>query len=197
MNARSGQAVEQAGRALSIARATRINLGCGPLARSGWINCDVRALPGVNLRCDLRRGLPLAPECVDYIVAMHLLQDLHYATIVPLLRELRRVLKPRGILRLGLPDLDKALRAYLTGDAGYFYVPDTHARSNGAKLITQLVWYGSVRTPCNFEFIEEALGSAGYRDIHRCAFGTTSSPWADLASLDNRERESLFVEASK
>jgi predicted SAM-dependent methyltransferase len=57
----------------------------------------------------------------------------------------RRILKPGGVLRLAVPDLDKAIRAYMKDDARYFHVPDEHARGIGAKLITQIIWYGSVR----------------------------------------------------
>jgi SAM-dependent methyltransferase len=175
----------------------KLNLGCGPMAPEGWINCDIRMLTGVDLCCDLRNGLPMADDCVDCIAAIHLLQDLAYPDIAPALREWLRVLRPGGVLRLAVPDLDKAVRAYLDGDKAYFYVPDSDARSAGAKLITQITWYGSVRTPCNFAFLSEWLDQAGYRDIGQCRFGATGSCFSDLPRLDNRERESLFVEAVK
>ena len=109
------------------------------------------------------------------------------------MRELHRVLKAGGVLRLAVPDLDCALRAYLARDARYFYVPDADARSMGAKLITQIIWYGSVRTPCTYDFIAEWLAAAGFAEIERVAFG--ASRMDGLATLDNRERESLFIEA--
>ena len=174
-----------------------INLGCGPMARPGWINCDAKNLPGVNLRCDLRSGLALRADYADYIAAVHVLQDLAYAEIVPALREIRRVLKTGGVLRLAVPDIDRAINAYVHRDAAYFYVPDEHARTIGGKLVTQIIWYGSVRTPCNFDFLRESLAAAGYQDIKRRAFGVTCSRFPQLASLDNRERETLFVEALK
>ena len=52
-----------------------------------------------------------------------------------MLGELRRVLKPGGVLRLGLPDAEKGFNAYLRGDLDYFLIPDEHAKSVGAKLI--------------------------------------------------------------
>lgn len=134
---------------------------------------------------------------MDYIVAIHMLQDLSYSDLLPVLAELRRVLKPDGILRLGLPDLDKAIDAYLRRDPAYFYVPDRDAASLGGKLITQLVWYGSVRTPFTYDFIAEWLVRAGFCDVKRCAFQRTYSAHADIVALDNRERESLFVEAAR
>lgn len=175
--------------------ARKLNLGCGPCAQAGWLNLDLRRADGVDVRADLLRGLPLADASIDCIAAIHVLQDLPWSQIEPALRELRRVLMPGGVLRLGLPDLDRAIQAYLSGDPGYFHVPDGDAASPGAKLVTQIVWYGSVRTPFTWDFARERLQAAGFCRIERCSYGCTHSIHADLAALDNRERESLFVEA--
>ena len=175
----------------------RLNLGCGPRPAPGWINTDVEAFDGVQLCGDVRDGLALADRSIDYAVAIHVLQDLPWADIPKALAELRRVLKPRAVLRLGLPDLDRAIAAYQRGDAAYFHVPDQDARSLGGKLITQLIWYGSVRTPFTYDYAEELLSAAGFREIRRCAFRRTASAHPEIAALDNRERESLFVEATR
>jgi SAM-dependent methyltransferase len=173
----------------------RLNLGCGPQPAPGWINADRERFDGVDLCGDIRDGLALADGAVQYAVAMHFLQDLPWGDIPGALRELRRVLAPGGVLRLGLPDLDRAIDAYRRGDAGYFFVPDADARSVGAKLVTQIIWYGSVRTPFTFDFAEELLLQAGYSGVVRCGFGRSASRFADIATLDNRETESLFIEA--
>ncbi len=175
----------------------RLNLGCGPRAAPGWINSDILRLPGVDLSCDIRQGLPLRGSTIDCAVAMRVLQDLAWADTRPALAELNRVLKSGGVLRLGLPDLERAMRAYLDRDADYFYVPDEDASSIGAKLIIQITWYGSVRTPFVFEFIEELLMQNGFERITRCRYKQTASLYPDIVQLDNRVRETLFVEASK
>ena len=176
--------------------AVRLNLGCGPNVAPGWLNIDLAPVAGA-VQGDLRAGLPLADSSVDCIAAIHVLQDLPWLDVMPALAEMRRVLKPGGVLRLAVPDLDRAIRAYLAGDRAYWYVPEEHAKSGGAKLVTQIVWYGSVRTPCNWDFVREWLLAARYRDAQRCAFGVTRAAFPELARLDNRQRESLFVEAVK
>jgi len=163
----------------------------------GWMHADRLDVEGIDFFCDIRAGLPVESDYFEYIVGIHMLQDLPYPDVLPALCELRRVLKPRGILRLGLPDLDRAIAAYLRRDHEYFYIGDEDASSVGGKLVTQLVWYGSVRTPFTYEFIEEWLRKAGFRDVARCAFKHTHSAYTDIVQLDNRERESLFVEAQK
>jgi SAM-dependent methyltransferase len=187
-------ATTRAGRQVAV---TRLNWGCGPRPVPGWLNSDRLDGPGIDLPCDIRAGLPLPAASVDYAVAVHVLQDLAYADVLPALHELRRVLRPGGVLRLAVPDLERAIRAFVGNDPAYFYVPDADARSVGAKLVTQIVWYGSVRTPFTWDFLGERLGRAGFRDVARCAFGQTHSPWPDIVTLDDRPRESLFAEAAR
>jgi len=173
----------------------RLHLGCGPFAAAGWINVDRIALAGVDVVADLCAGLPFAERSLDAVVAIHVLQDLPWGDVPGALGELRRVLRSGGVLRLGLPDLDRAIDAYRRGDHRYFHVPDQDAASIGAKLVTQIVWYGSVHTPFTFDFAEERLRAAGFRDVARCAFRESRHGDPALAALDNRERESFFVEA--
>ena len=175
----------------------RLNWGCGPRARPGWINSDRRTGEGIDLSCDILHGLPLESDGLDYIVSIHALQDLAYADVLPALRELRRILKPGGVLRLGLPDLDRAIRAYLRHDHAYFYVPHEDARSIGGKLVTQMIWYGSIRTPMTSDFLEEWLQKAEFTRVNRCGYQETKSRYPEIVELDNRERESLFAEAVK
>jgi SAM-dependent methyltransferase len=182
---------------MTIPGLRRLNWGCGPCTALGWINADRKAGAGVDLRCDIRDGLPIRANSLDYIVSIHVLQDLMYTDLRPALRELHRILKPGGILRIGLPDLDKAIQAYLHKDRGYFYIPDSDGYSIGTKLVTQIIWYGSVRTPFTFDFLEEILLQADFRHVTRCHYRESKSSYADIVLLDNRERESLFVEATK
>jgi predicted SAM-dependent methyltransferase len=175
----------------------RLHWGCGGSTPAGWLNSDIKAGPGIDLSCDIRQGLPLEERSVDYIVSVHALQEIPLAEIVPALAELRRVLRPGGVLRLVLPDLLKGVSAYQRGDRDYFMVPDEDARSLGAKLVVQLIWYGYSRTLFTAEFIEEMLLKGGFARVAHCGYQQTESEFPDIVSLDNRENESLFVEAFK
>jgi predicted SAM-dependent methyltransferase len=175
----------------------RLNWGCGLQPEPGWINSDSKDGPGIDLSCDIRDGLPLADASVDYVVSIHALPEVPLSEQVPVLRELRRVLVDGGVLRLALPDLDRGIRAYQAGDAGYFLVSDDDARSLGAKFVTHMLWHGYTRTLFTADLIEELLERAGFAGVRHCAFRETASGIPEIVSLDNRERESLFVEAWK
>jgi predicted SAM-dependent methyltransferase len=175
----------------------RLNWGCGRRGMPGWINADRRTDGELDIRCDIRDGLPLDADSIEYIVSVHALQEIPYPDLVDVLKELRRVLRAGGVLRLCLPDMTKGIDAYLRKDRIFFAIPDEHARSLGGKLITQLMWYGHTRTPFTHDFIEELLLKAEFRRVDACSFRTTQSPYPGIVELDNREGESLFVEAVK
>ncbi len=175
----------------------RLNWGCGGQGEPGWINSDLKEGPGIQHACDIRDGLPLPSDSFDYAVSIHALPELPYPDLVPVLRELRRVLRPNGVLRLGLPDLEKAIDAYARADREYFLVPDDEVESLGGKLVVQLTWYGYSRSFFTFDFVAELLRKAGFRAVHRCGYRKTASPHPGIVELDNRPGESLFVEGVK
>jgi hypothetical protein len=106
-------------------------------------------------------------------------------------------LKSGGVLRLSLPDLDKGINAYMNNDRDYFLIPDSEAKNIGSKLIVQLIWYGYSRTLFTHDFTEEILYKAGFGSVKRCNYKQTHSDYPEIIELDNRELESLFVEAIK
>ena len=175
----------------------RLNWGCGEEPEPGWLNSDIKDSPGIDIVADVRAGLPLETDSIDYITSIHALPELPFPDLVPALTELRRVLKPGGVLRLALPDLERGIAAFQRGDREYFHVPDEDARSIGAKFVTQMTWYGYSHSLFVYDFVEELLERAGFAQITRCQYKQTASRWPDIADLDNRERESLFVEAVK
>jgi SAM-dependent methyltransferase len=174
-----------------------MNWGCGAVARPGWINSDREAGPGVDIARDVRHGLPLDDESLDYITSIHALPEIPYGDLEDVLWELRRVLRRGGVLRLGLPDMDRAIEAYRSGDTDYFLAPDELVRSPGGKMIAQLLWFGRSRTMFTWDFAEELLAKARFREVRRCGYRLTYSSFPEIVELDNRPDESLFVEAVK
>jgi SAM-dependent methyltransferase len=185
-----------AGQAASPQAVRRLNWGCGDWVPAGWINSDIKERPGVVV-ADIREGLPFETDSIEYAVSIHALPELSYRELVPALEELRRVLKPGGVLRLGLPDLERGLDAYRRGDRRYFQIPDEEMQSLGGKLVAQLVWYGFSRTVFVAPFVEELLFKARFARVDQVAYRETANRFPAIVELDNRAAESLFVEAVK
>ncbi|MBF0179814.1 MAG: methyltransferase domain-containing protein [Magnetococcales bacterium] len=84
----------------------RLHIG-GKEVKEGWKILNIQAGPGVDYvgSCtDLGR---FPDECCDEIYASHVLEHVpHNKGVVLTLREWRRVLKPGGIARISVPDLD-------------------------------------------------------------------------------------------
>jgi predicted SAM-dependent methyltransferase len=175
----------------------RLNWGCGNWRPPGWINSDIKEGPGVDIVGNILNGLPIETDSIEYVVGIHSLPELNYQELVPALEELRRVLKPGGVLRLALPDIDRGFDAYRRRDSEYFLIPDEDAKSLGAKFVTQMLWYGYSKLIFTRDFIEEMLSKARFSRVDQCSFKETKSPWPEIVELDNREQESLFVEAIK
>jgi predicted SAM-dependent methyltransferase len=176
----------------------RLHWGCGPITPYGWVNSDIEPGPGVDVVADIRKGLPLPDDSFDYIVSIHTLPEIPYRDLDRALQELRRVLTPGGVLRLSLPDLDKAIQAYVSRDIDYFFlIPDDEVKSISSKMIVQLLWYGRSRTMFTVEFATELLARNGFHSIQACGFHLTHSPHPGIVELDDREVESFFIEARK
>ena len=185
----------QRGNLLDDLPVARLNWGSGGRGEPGWLNSDLKGGPGIQLAGDIRDGLALPDGCLEYVVSIHALSMLPMPDLVPALAELRRVLKPGGTLRLGLPDLARGLAAWSRGDRSYFLVPDEDASTISGKLITQLLWYGHNASLFNPEWIEELLLRAGFARVEHCRFKASPSGHSGITDLDNREPESLYVEA--
>ena len=176
----------------------RLNWGCGASGVPGWVNSDRKEGPGIDVSADIEDGLPFESESFDYAVAIHALPEVPYDDLVPVLEELRRVLKRGGVLRVALPDLEKGVAAYHRGDRDYFLVPDEEWNDLGSKLIVQLVWYGYSRTLFVAGFVEELLRKSGTSRTGRrratsprSSSSTTASARASSSrprSLESRRR---------
>lgn len=90
-----------------------INVGCGSRIHPEWMNLDLHAhAPGV-IACDLTKGIPVGEEEADMVYAAAVLEHIRPAKVPGFLAECRRVLKPGGLLRLAVPDLEQQVRVYL------------------------------------------------------------------------------------
>lgn len=94
-----------------------LNLGCGGNTIPGWVNIDADLPHHVDILWNLCDGLPFIPDSsFDFIYSEHFLEHIDRKSALNLMSECRRVLKPGGVVRIAMPDLDEVLRAYRDGD---------------------------------------------------------------------------------
>jgi predicted SAM-dependent methyltransferase len=92
---------------------TYLNLGCGERFHPDWINIDLTAGRSGVIVHDLAKGIPFSSESVDAVYLAAVFEHIRRNDAANFLREIYRVLKPVGIVRVGVPDLEKICRIYL------------------------------------------------------------------------------------
>jgi SAM-dependent methyltransferase len=147
------------------------NLGCGPKVSShpdvvnmdwsiylrfrssallGWMPPLVlrgerlrryRELPGNIVAHDLARGIPLPDGSLDVVYHSHMLEHIDRQRVAGFQREVWRVLKPGGVQRVVVPDLEILARLYLASldEARQGRAPRSGHEASVVELLEQSV----------------------------------------------------------
>lgn len=85
-----------------LTKSTKINLGAGNKAKSGFINIDKLALPGIDLVLDLElEKFPFPDESIDYVFSEHFLEHINNFSFI--INEIYRILKKNGKFEFIVP----------------------------------------------------------------------------------------------
>jgi SAM-dependent methyltransferase len=90
-----------------------LNLGCGPTFHPDWVNIDIRPTDPRVRTGNITNGIPLEANVCDAVYHSHVLEHLSVQEAQFFLAECYRVLKPGGVLRVVVPDLEQIARLYL------------------------------------------------------------------------------------
>ncbi|WP_431821604.1 class I SAM-dependent methyltransferase [Burkholderia sp. F1] len=82
-------------------RIVKVDLGCGPVKRDGFVGIDRFPMRGVDIVCDLDQGIPLPDDSVDYLVASHSLE--HFRDLPSVIQEIHRICKDRALVTIVVP----------------------------------------------------------------------------------------------
>ncbi len=152
----------------------KLHLACGDRRVKGWLNVDVR---GSDFDVDLGAGrLPWTDGSFDCVVTQHLIDDLEIEReLIPLLKEIRRVLKPGGELWASTPDMEKICRSYIE-DGGAALLADRRSRMPDFGLegypdshYLNAIFFERGRNMNLFDFplLREVLRRAGFEECRR------------------------------
>lgn len=190
-----------------------VQYGCGHHAPARWKNYDssptilferapvlgrffsknAARFPANVRRGDIVRGLPVAPESADGVYCSHTLEHLALDDFRAALRNTFAMLKPGGVFRLVLPDLEFIIRAYVADPrptAAHEFMEQTMlgvpSRPHGLWGFMK-GWLGGSHHLWMWDFkaLSHELESVGFTAIRRASFGdSTDRMFDDVECLD-------------
>lgn len=162
-----------------------LNLGCGShySTEGEWTNLDFVSRSKEVIAHNLLKGIPFADNRFEVVYHSHVLEHFSKASGARFISECYRVLKPGGILRFAIPDLEQIARNYLKFlELGLNNPDDRMVKANYEWMMLEL-YDQTVRTTSggamseylsqdrilNEEFVYERLGEEG-RAIRKANF---------------------------
>ena len=191
-------------RALRRRTGLLVNIGCGPFGQEGWVNLDLFPSPGVTMRLDCRRHLPLGDGSARGIHIEHYFEHLEPTVERPrLLAECRRCLEPGGILRIIVPDMRKYAEAYLADGWGVLngigcggVLSETMFATKMEALNHVFVQEGEHYGGFDAEYLSRTLEQAGFADIRQVGWREGDFPGGAIDREQHRPY-SLYIEARR
>lgn len=159
----------------------RLHIGAGPQRIEGWLDTD---LISGTIYLDLSRRLPFEDGVFTYAFGEHVIEHLGQAVGAGLLRELRRVLRPGGVLRLTTPDLQKIIAIYedrnpVIGREGYvkFLAQETGKRyDRPGQMFNDYTRLWGHQWIYDEQDLTDTLCEAGFREVSRHETGESDRP---------------------
>lgn len=160
-----------------------------------WMNDEElisRLKSGVFRHADIAKRLPLPDECADAVYTGHTLEHLYREDSERLLREILRVLKRGGVVRINVPSLEEIIKFFEEGNSeaalDHLFPRSKEEKAKGG-------WLGQHRYLYDWPLLKRLLEEAGFGRVHQRRKGEGSVP--DLDLLERRSPRGLYVEAVK
>lgn len=162
----------------------RMNLGCGPDLKEGWLNVDSVYQEGIDIWDVRAKAVPQYLDQFDFVLVSHVLCTMNHADVDKALDNIHEVLKPGGKVQIIDLDLIMAFAYYEQGSE------DMIPASGGSldeKFVNHISGFGTRNSLYTGPFLTELLYRHGYRNVEILG----------LSEHDLRPNESLIVEAMK
>lgn len=172
-----------------------LNIGCGPCYMDGWINIDISAAHKTDICADV---LALNFDGVDAILLTHMVEHLNLNEASEAFGLFYKWLKPGGILRLGVPSLELAAKAYVNGsDMRFLYGANFkgyYLHDTACERFNYFMKEWEHKITYDFQQLRLMLFDAGFSIIERKEANNSAIP---NFNHDRYISESLYVEAIK
>ena len=148
---------------LSAGASRRLHLGCGTRRAQGWTNVDIRFTFATDLLDDIRILRRVPAGWADEVYACHVLEHFDFEETGRVLAQWTRVLRPGGVLRVSVPDLDRITAIYQRNLA-HFHTP-------GNEPWTGLIYGGQEnrydyhKNGFNFTSLKHKLEGLGFTEV--------------------------------
>lgn len=136
---------------------------------------------------DLTRRFPFADSSIDAVLASHVLEHLTADEARSCMAEIHRVLRPGGIVRVAVPDLDSVVAGYDRADPDAFLFGLLQGRERSTSRHRHWWNYNEVS-------MRALLEGAGLAGVERREYREGRCP--DVERVDTRPG-SLFMEAMR
>lgn len=203
----------------------KLNLGCGNHTPDGWVNVDyafgarfakIPFFRALNRKTglfqmdwddrvkihDLRRTFPFDDASVDIVYTSHTLEHFSKQEGERFLKECHRILRPGGIVRVVVPDLEAIISDYTSGKTSadifldeLYVVCDTSGMGFFKRLLANQIAFPhkcmyDTRTMLN------RLRDIGFQAESRAAF---ESDIADIRQIESegRTKNAVIVEGKR
>lgn len=93
----------------------KLQVGCGAFIINSWLNSDLYGNERV-VPLDLKKKFPISDDLFDYIFSEQVIEHFTFDEGERIFREMFRVLKPNGKIRIATPNLQFLINLYNTPD---------------------------------------------------------------------------------
>lgn len=205
-----------------------VQYGCGLSAPKEWINFDasptlrIQKTPLLNVCLkpflkvkfpdnvrygNIIKGLPIPENSCNGVYCSHILEHLSYDDFQKALLNTYKILKPGGIFRLVMPDLELFVNDYLNKknrgeQAAFDFNLSTgfgqKSRATGFKAVVLNSW-GNSRHLWLWDTTSaiEMLKKTGFTGIRTCVFNDCNDPMFAIVESKDRFTGAMAIEAVK
>jgi predicted SAM-dependent methyltransferase len=173
---------------------------------SGWINVDYNlATAKLDVWSDLEKALPFRNNSVDAFYSHHVIEHIRLECLPYHFSEMFRCLKAGGLIRVGGPNGDSAIRRLLDLDGDWFGEFPKRYRSVGGRFNNFVFCNNEHFWMITADFLQELAEDAGFSDfgVKRAKSETGHPDLFEAAVLagehcsEHEYAETLMIEARK